>query len=87
MTIHVSDHALLRYIERVQGISLEDLRQKIAEIVIVPAKAGASTVTVDGFTYCFVERRSGDVVVTTILFNEMRAKQRVKNKRKPYEVR
>lgn len=79
--IIISDHALLRYIERVQGFDLDPLRKAIADIVTLPASAGASTTTVDGYTYCFVDR-GPDVVVTTILFNSMRTQQYVKHTRR-----
>lgn len=81
MRIEVTDHALLRYIERAHGISLDPLRKEIERIVREPALAGASTVTVNGFTYCLVQHGSNRVTVTTVITNEMRQKQVVKNRR------
>lgn len=48
----VSDHALVRYIERVQGISLDDIRDHIlTDAVRTSIKAGASAVVVDGVRF------------------------------------
>lgn len=79
--ISIADHALLRYIERVQGISLDPIREEIYKIVTTPAVAGASTFTHQGFTFCFVEHED-KVVVTTILSDKMRRNSYVKNSRK-----
>ena len=47
----VSDHAVLRYLERVMGIDIETHRDRIGRMVDRAAAAGASGVTIDGF--CF----------------------------------
>jgi hypothetical protein len=47
----VSDHALVRYIERVQKINLDPLRKEITDKVEIPAMAGAARVTVDGVVF------------------------------------
>ncbi len=45
----VSDHALLRFIERVHGVDIEAIRSSIMSSRIVEAiKLGATSVTVDG---------------------------------------
>lgn len=70
--IRVSDHAVLRYLQRVGGFDIERLRAEIAARVEGAAEAGASGVVIDGFRYCirpddFGHRR----VVTTILDREL----------------
>lgn len=75
MNIIVTDHALLRYCERVFGLDIEMVRKHIENSVRVPAKAGATTVTIDGYVYCLKERGPAAVAVTTILDTDMRAKR------------
>lgn len=47
----ISDHAMLRYIERVIGVDLEPIRQKIVDTVEPAYKAGATRISADGVTY------------------------------------
>jgi hypothetical protein len=73
MKVAVSDHALLRHIERVVGVNLDALRDHIRATVQEAADAGATSVTVDGATYCIVRRADGTAaVVTTVLLPGMR---------------
>ena len=54
MTKHaviVSDHALVRYLERVKGVDVESYRQEIVALVDAAARCGASTVSANGFTF------------------------------------
>lgn len=55
---HVTEHALVRYMERVKGIDVEAYRREIARIA---ARAddhdGASAVLKDGFRYVLVDGR------------------------------
>lgn len=48
ITVHVSDHALLRYIERRYNVPLDLLRKKILDKAIPAANAGASVIGFDG---------------------------------------
>lgn len=66
VTVHVSDHAVLRYLERVGGIDVEALRRQIAERVKLGAQLGANGVSVGGHTYVLVQS-PGRAAVTTIL--------------------
>lgn len=47
----VSDHALLRYMERVLRIDVEALRLDVARIVEVGVEHGASGVQAGGYSY------------------------------------
>lgn len=59
----VSDHALLRFIERVMGIDVDAIRDRILSDNIVSAiKAGATAVTVDSVRMVVKD----NVVVTVI---------------------
>lgn len=59
----VSDHALLRYLERVYGFDVEKIRKEILTPNVVTAlKAGASTVKQDGINLVL----KGNSVVTVL---------------------
>jgi hypothetical protein len=55
----VSDHAVLRFLQRVQGIDIEKVRQHIATTCAPAIAAGAVTLKADGAQYCF---RNGAVI-------------------------
>jgi hypothetical protein len=65
--VRVSDHAVLRYLERVGGFDIEALRRDIRDRVYKAADAGASGVVVDGFRYCIRADREGGRVITTVI--------------------
>jgi len=58
----VSDHAVLRYFERVQGVDIERIRREIGARVDHAAAQGACGLIFDGYTY-----RIENNTVTTIL--------------------
>lgn len=70
--IAVSDHALLRYIERGYGIDLNDIRSEIIRIVGDAAEAGAQRFSRNGLTFAMRpdEYLPGRIVVSTILPEE-----------------
>lgn len=56
----VTDHAVVRYLERVQGVDIEGLRREIGRVVDQGLEAGACGVISGGFVY----RIEGGCVVT-----------------------
>lgn len=67
--LHVSDHALLRYLGRVLEVDVESLRQQMAKLVAGPVAAGAKRFSIDGMTFC--ARYDGDkAFITTIYTGE-----------------
>ena len=50
-TVEVSDHAVLRYLERVRGIDVEAARAEIAAITGIAASLGAKEAARDGHVY------------------------------------
>lgn len=59
----ISDHALLRYIERVLQINIEKVRQQVlTDSVIAAIRAGATGVTVNGVKFVV----NGVTIVTTL---------------------
>ncbi len=61
--IRLSDHALLRYLERVWGIDMDTVREEILTPQVVDAiRAGASSVRVNGAMLVVEDR----VIVTAL---------------------
>ena len=58
---HVTDHALLRYLERRYGVDVAALREQIRLRVRPAAKMGARGVSIDGVYFVI---RNGRVVTT-----------------------
>lgn len=69
--VRVSDHAVLRYLERVGGFDIERLRRDIEERVRDAAGAGARGVVIDGFRFFIREDAAGDHVVTTVIRKDL----------------
>lgn len=63
----VSDHAILRFIERVYGLDLEPVRQKIAEKAQRAADAGAASIIIDGFKYTIEHNSPQVAIVSTVI--------------------
>lgn len=61
----VTDHAVVRYLERVQGVDIDALRAEIGRIADDGLERGAAAVNHDGFRYVL----AGDRVVTVELQN------------------
>lgn len=64
--VHVSDHALLRYLERVGGFDIEGLRQSIAARLSGAIVSTPQAVTIDGFRFVVQAGARGPVLVTVI---------------------
>lgn len=69
--VYVTDHALVRYMERVLGVNTERLRRRIGHVVDNGVTQGASAVVADGIRY---RLRRG--VVVTIVPVKTRKKKR-----------
>lgn len=62
----VTDHAVLRYLERIGGFDIEGLRRQIADRLSKSALPGAQSVNIDGYRYVLRDA-DGTSVVTTVL--------------------
>ncbi|UXU74342.1 MULTISPECIES: hypothetical protein [unclassified Paracoccus (in: a-proteobacteria)] len=62
----VSDHAILRYLERVGGFDIARLRREIAQRVQAAADVGAGAVVIDGHSFLIDKGEFGPVVVTVL---------------------
>lgn len=49
--VHVTDHAVLRYLERVIGLNIDVVRDHIAGICAAPAAFGVSAVRAEGVRF------------------------------------
>lgn len=53
---HVSDHAVLRYMERAKGIDIESVRTHIALLCRSAVNAGAASLKTEGVEFQFKNR-------------------------------
>lgn len=65
--LRVSDHAVVRYLERAGGFDIERLRREIAHRVQEAVDAGASGVLIEGHRFCIKEDADGRPCVTTVI--------------------
>lgn len=76
---HVTDHAVVRYLERVIGLPVDELRREIGRRCEHGIEAGATGVVSEGFVYRIEEGR----VVTVAPHNQPdRCKGRKKTRRR-----
>ncbi|WP_297772724.1 hypothetical protein [uncultured Roseovarius sp.] len=61
----VTDHAVIRYLERVKGVDIEALRREIGRVADAGIEAGATGVISGGFVY----RIETGVVITVLHHN------------------
>lgn len=66
---HVSDHAILRYLERAHGVPVEDIRKGLAEAAAIGVAHGAPVVALGRVKLVIRDR-----VVTTALLRAMATK-------------
>ncbi|QYK42845.1 MAG: hypothetical protein KF887_07015 [Paracoccaceae bacterium] len=64
--IRVSDHAVLRYLERVGGFDVERLRREIGRRVEDAVLAGACGVQIEGVSFRVKDGPDGPVITTVI---------------------
>ena len=64
--VRVTDHAVLRYLERVGGFDIEGLRAQIAQRMTLPAAMGVHAVNVDGYRFVVKDLGNEAVVVTVM---------------------
>ena len=63
VTVYVSDHAMLRYIERRYGVDVEKIRREITSKALPAAKMGAAVFGIDDLKFV-LSRGDHDNVVT-----------------------
>lgn len=70
--IMVSDHAVLRWLERVEGVDVARIRRRIRRAVINGVRLGAASIKLDGVEYRVVVQPDGAPVVTTTVSRQER---------------
>lgn len=68
----VSEHAILRYVERILGLDLVQLKSKLERQVAEAARIGATSFTDNGATFIFEKTPDGSICVVTVLTDKMR---------------
>jgi len=64
--IHVSDHAVLRYLERQHGVDVEAIRQHLASLCSNGARFKASGVRVEKVKLLLAHGSTGTTVITAL---------------------
>ena len=64
---HVTDHALLRYLERVKGVDVDAVRNELGHVVDKAIEAGAGATIIDGVRYVLNDK----TIVTAALVNKV----------------
>lgn len=87
--LRISDHAVLRYMERAMGLNVEIVRQHIVSICAGPAAIGAVCVRTEGLKFQIVNNAVTTIVPDTgshVVSNTSRARnQRTIERNKPWE--
>lgn len=71
----ITDHAIVRYLERVGGFDIDGLRKQIALRCEAGASIGATSVIVEGFAFLI-----GDGQVITVVDADSMRKRRIRRR-------
>jgi hypothetical protein len=71
--VRVTDHAIVRYLERVGGFDIDGLRRQIEARLQAAADVGADTVIIDGARFC-LQYNEGRPILATVLEADQRGK-------------
>lgn len=74
---HVTDHAVLRYLERAKGIDIDAVRDELGHVVDKAIEMGAGAAIVDGVKYVLKDR----AVVTVALAQDKPLRGRAMRRR------
>lgn len=69
--IVVTDHALVRYLERRYGMDFSAWRKEITDLCETAAHTGAESFSVDNVKFMFARNGGSDISVTTVLERTM----------------
>lgn len=64
--VRVTDHALVRYLQRVGGFDMDALRAEMEDRVNKTYLAGAPSIVIDGFRFAISDDGRGPVVTTVL---------------------
>lgn len=74
--LQVSDHAVMRYLERVHGFDTEKIRVAIRQVAGEAARAGVARYRKDGLIYVMKRGDDGEACVATIYPDDANGPQR-----------
>jgi hypothetical protein len=80
--VRISDHAIVRYLERVGGFDIERLRAEMARRLQPSADVRAGSVKIDGCIVCLSYADPHGPVVTTVLLPEEHLQPHIKMDRR-----
>lgn len=75
---HVTDHAVLRYLQRVKGIDIDAVRDELGRVVDKAIEMGAGAAVVDGVKYVLNDR----TIVTCSTIKQVPLRGRAMRRRK-----
>lgn len=64
--VHVTDHAVLRYLERAHGLDVDAVRRHLAGLAVNAARLGATGVTIENVKLVLVRRAAETSIVTAL---------------------
>jgi len=67
LPVHVTDHAIIRYLERAHGLDVDAVRRHLAGRLVTGARLGAIGVTIDNVKLVLQHHDQGVTVVTALL--------------------
>ncbi|MCU0902424.1 MAG: hypothetical protein MUE83_00935 [Tabrizicola sp.] len=68
--VRITDHALVRFLERVGGVDVDGLRQALSRSLEEAARLGAAAVVIDGYRYVLRVDEDGPILVTVEPFTQ-----------------
>lgn len=75
--VRVSDHAVIRYLERALNVDVEGLRRRIGARADIAFEAGAGAVVIDGVRYIVA-----DATLVTVQLVSKRGRARFRRRRR-----
>jgi len=82
--VTITEHALLRYLERILELDLDAMRKRLEQDIRAAAHAGAKTITIDGATFVLQPTPVGGICVVTVLTQKMRRDSHRRNERRKW---
>lgn len=78
--LEVSDHAVLRYLERVGGFAIEKLRSELVARISAERIMGSPYIPIDGIVFVVRDNGKGPVVTTVLQDNGPRKPRKRRKK-------
>ncbi|MHB2265832.1 hypothetical protein [Aliihoeflea sp. PC F10.4] len=76
--IHITDHAMLRYLERAHGLDIEAVRLHLEKRAVNAVRLGAVAVTVENVKLVIEHHKDESATVTTALRSKWHSARKMK---------